>query len=64
MSKGFSEEELEDALDSLAAYAAELNNLKYPNDGMTWDEFKKKLNIEDSLFTEDSIAEVKKELGF
>jgi len=31
---------------------------------MTWDEFKKKLNIEDSLFTEDSIAEVKKELGF
>jgi signal recognition particle subunit SEC65 len=64
MSKDFSEEELEDALDSLAAYAATLNNLKYPDERMTWDEFKKKLNIEESLFTEDSIAQVKKELGF
>ena len=64
MSQDFSEEELEDALDLLALHAADINRSKYPNDVMSWDEVKKKLNLDDSLFTEETLAEVRKELGF
>jgi signal recognition particle subunit SEC65 len=64
MSKDFSEEDLEDALDLLALHVADINRGKYPNDVMTWEEVKKKLKLDDSLFTEEALAEVRKELGF